>query len=459
MSSLQDLPLHPSLIRAIDKLGYVQATEVQAKAIPPALEGADLMVSSQTGSGKTAAFLLPLLDRFQRNPAPNTSTRALILLPTRELALQTQKTFEQLAAFTYIKSCVVIGGEAFKHQVASLRKNAEVVIATPGRLVEHIEKGTTDFSDLEILILDEADRMLDLGFADDMQTIASVCNAERQNMLFSATLHHQKIARVQEMFTDPVSIEIDAPRQAHAQITQQRILCDDIKHKEKLVAALITRETAGKVMVFCNTRIQCQQLGNYLKFNKFRVDFIHGEIPQNNRKQIMNRFRSGSIQVLVATDVAARGLDIDSVELVINFTVANAIEDHVHRIGRTGRAGQLGKAITFVSNFEWDQLSKIERFLKQRFENIKVKGLIAHYKGPKKLKASGKIAGTKSKDKSKDKSKRPKNKIPKKNAGGSKASSHSGTRQETSNKAKRTPKSGGFDGFAPIPKQKTPKPE
>jgi ATP-dependent RNA helicase SrmB len=394
---ITDLPLHKTLLRAADEQGFKEATAVQAQAIPAALAGRDLIVSAKTGSGKTAAFLLPMLDRMLAHKAPDTSTRALILLPTRELALQTQKTFQALARYTPIKCGLIMGGEAFKHQVATLRKNPEVVIATPGRLVDHIEKGTADFRDLEVLVLDEADRMLEMGFAVEMETIARACKSDRQTLLYSATLAHKGMAGIKRLLRDPESIAVDSHRQAHESIAQQVVLADDIKHKEKLVVALLAEEKAPRALVFCNTRKQCQQLGNVLKYNKLRVDFLHGEIAQSDRKQVMNRFRSGQIEVLVATDVAARGLDIQGVELVINFNVAQSGDDHVHRIGRTGRAGELGKAITLVSSDEWNQMSSIERYLKIRFERRKVQGLIATYRGPKKVKNSGKAAGPKKK--------------------------------------------------------------
>lgn len=398
MPLLQDFPLHKSLLKALDKLGFTEATAVQEKAIPAVLDAKDLMVSAQTGSGKTAAFLLPLLHRILTTELPNGSTRALILLPTRELALQTQKHFEQLAKFTYIKSGLIIGGEAFKHQVATLRKNPEVIIATPGRLVDHIEKGTTDFSDLEVLVLDEADRMLDMGFSLAMNTIADSCNKKRQNLLFSATLKHQGLGRISGSFNDPASIEIDSQRQQHSHISQQRVLVDDIKHRQKIVAALLEEEQqARRVMIFCKTRAQCQQLSNLLRSLKFKANYLHGEILQNDRKQILNQFRQGSIPILVATDLAARGLDVKDVDLVINYSIAQTGDDHVHRVGRTGRAGQNGTAITLVAAPEWDSMSSIERYLKIRLEPRVVKGLKANYTGPKKLKKSGKAAGSKKK--------------------------------------------------------------
>ena len=395
MSLLTDLQLNPKLFKALDKLGFVEATEVQAQAIPAALAGKDLMVSAKTGSGKTAAFVLPVLNKLLASNPPKTSTRALILLPTRELALQTQKMFEKLASFTPIKCGLVIGGEAFKHQVASIRKNPEVMIATPGRLVEHLEKGNLDFKDLEVLILDEADRMLDMGFAEDMNAIAAACNPNRQNLLFSATLSHQGFSHIKAILRRPESIVTDSHRQAHSQIQQQFVFADDAKHKERLITALVKEESASRVFVFCNTREQCQQLGSTLQNQGLKIGHIHGEIAQSIRKQVMSRFRDGKITILVATDVAARGLDIQDVELVINYTVAHSGDDHVHRVGRTGRAGSAGKAITLVSSLEFNQMSSIERYLKIRFEPRQVKGLEATYGGPKKLKKSGKAAGVK----------------------------------------------------------------
>ncbi|MEP5763696.1 MAG: DEAD/DEAH box helicase [Halieaceae bacterium] len=394
---LSELPLARPLFKAIDKLGFTEPTPVQARAIPAALAGKDLVVSAKTGSGKTAAFLLPMLDRFLATAAPRTGTRGLILLPTRELALQTQQFVKSLAAFTPIKSGLIIGGEAFKHQVATIRKNPEILIATPGRLVEHIERGTPDFADLEVLVLDEADRMLDMGFAIEMETIARACNEQRQTLLFSATLRQRGMANITRLLREPESIAVDSHRQAHSELSQQVVLADDNKHKEKLVAALIAEEQARRVFVFCNTRAQCQQLGNVLKYLKLRAAFIHGEISQSERKQVMNRFRNGQLEILVATDVAARGLDVEGVDLVINFDVAQSGDDHVHRVGRTGRAGQPGKAITLVSADQWNTMSSIERYLKIHPQRRKVEGLVANYKGPKKLKSSGKAAGSKKK--------------------------------------------------------------
>lgn len=393
MTLLADLSLHPQLLKGLEKLGFTEATEVQAQAIPPALAGRDLMVAAKTGTGKTAAFVLPMLNRLLASEARASGTRALILSPTRELALQIDKAFRQFAAFTRIKCGLIIGGEAFKYQIVTIRNNPEVLIATPGRLVDHIGKGTPDFKDLEMLVLDEADRMLDMGFAEDMNIIASACRAERQNLLFSATLEHRAIDHIKGILHDPLAIVTDTHRQAHSQILQQKVLCDDAAHKTRLVAALVTAEQAKCVFVFCNTREQCEPLSNALRQKNIRTAYIHGEISQSDRKQVMSRFRDGKLTVLVATDVAARGLDVPDVDLVINFNVAQSGDDHVHRVGRTGRAGRQGKAIVLVGANEWNLLASIERYLKIRFETRKVPGLEAAFTGPKNLKKSGKAAG------------------------------------------------------------------
>lgn len=398
MTSLHDIPLNTLLLSATDKLGYTQATDVQQAAIPQALEGKDLLVSAQTGSGKTAAFLLPVLHKLLAIQSPYKVSRALILLPTRELAMQTQEHLQQLASFTNIKAGLIIGGESFKDQISILGKKPEVIIATPGRLVEHIQSDH-DLSSIEILVLDEADRMLQMGFADDMKLIAERCNPKRQNLLFSATLDHEKLAHVCAGFSEPVTIEVHSQKQDHANIVQQMILADDRKHKEKLAFALIEEEQPTKAFVFCSNRVECEQVSSFLRYKKLKVSYIHGELNQSLRKKVMTELRQDRIQVLVATDLAARGLDVAGVDLVINFSVARSGDDYAHRIGRTGRADSNGKAVSLISALEWNKMSSIERYLKIRLERRVVKELKAEYTGPKKLKNSGKAAGKKKKKK------------------------------------------------------------
>ncbi len=402
--------LASELQRALEEQGFLSLTDVQTQTLPPALEGHNISVCAKTGSGKTAAFCLPILDRLQRQPKATGSTRALILVPTRELALQIQANLTEFAKYTLIKSGLVIGGEAYKHQVATIRRNPEILIATPGRLVEHIKNGNTDFKDLEFVVLDEADRMLEMGFHEDMEHILRVSNSDAQKLFFSATLNLTKKGFIQKHNPGCVEIELDHHRQANQQIKQFQILADDLNHKKKLVAHLC-QAAPGKVMVFCKTRAQSQALSNFLQSQKVKSAYIHGELAQNDRKQILNRFRQGHIQTLVATDVAARGLDIADVELVINYTVAQSGDEHTHRVGRTGRAEQMGRCITLVEADEWNLKASIERYLNVRFEPMTVAELKAAYKGPKKIKNSGKAVSTKKKASKNDKvNKKPTNK-------------------------------------------------
>jgi len=394
--------LHEQLVSAIEKLGFSEATPVQERAVPSALKGRDLMVSAETGSGKTAAFLIPTIQKLLADATEetesNTATRALILLPTRELAQQTLKICEQLTTFTNLTTGLVIGGEDFRKQLNTLVLHPEIVIATPGRLVEHIEITSIDLSKLEVFVLDEADRMLEMGFSEDLLKIASACNEQRQNLLFSATLKNNTLKNISaDLLNDPQIISVSNRRETPTNIKQQIILADDIKHKQALVNALVNEERAKHVIVFCKTRTQCRQLGNFLLYKDIKADVLHGDISQSDRKKVFTKFSNGHTHVLVATDLAARGLDIDNIDLVINFEIAHNAEDHIHRCGRTGRAGKNGVAITLISSIEWNLMSSIERYMKVRFERRKIAGLEGSYKGPKKLKKSGKAAGKKKK--------------------------------------------------------------
>ncbi len=393
-----DLFLHDRLIKALDKMDFQQPTPVQARTIPAAMEHKDLLVSAETGSGKTAAFLLPTLHHLLAKPAPNTSTRALVLTPTRELARQIFKQCERLAGFSPVQTGLVTGGAGFTLQTAMFRKNPEIIIATPGRLVEHLQKGTPDFSDLEVLILDEADRMLDMGFSEEVLSIVEQCNRKRQTLLFSATLSHRGLSHITEkLLNKPERLLLNTPRERHQAIHQQIVLADDNAHKTKLTAWLLEHETFDKALVFTNTKARADSLGALLRYHKQRIGILHGDMDQPSRNQIMELLRRGTIKVLVATDVAARGLDVKGIDLVINFDMARSGTDYIHRIGRTGRAGEQGLAIALISATEWNLMSSIERYLRQPFERRTIKELAGSYKGPKKLKSSGKAAGTKKK--------------------------------------------------------------
>ncbi len=405
-----EFDLDKRLLKAVDKLGFEKPTPVQIATIPQALAHKDLLVSSETGSGKTAAFLLPTLHQMLAKAAPETGSRMLILLPTRELARQVMKHFKQLAAFTHLKFALICGGETFKFQRAMFRKNPEVIIATPGRLLEHIEHGTPDFEALEFLILDEADRMLDMGLSEDVLKIVSCCNVDRQTLLFSATLNHRGLSKMMAgMLREPEAIRLNSVRDRHQNIRQQIIVADDSLHKGRLTDWLLSNETFDKAMIFTNTRIQADKLGSYLRSRGQRMGVLHGDLEQDERNRIMQLLRQGIINVLVATDVAARGIDVKGVDLVINFDMARSGKEHVHRIGRTGRAGEEGLAICLISPQEWNLMSSVGRYLRIDFEQRAIESQLGKYKGPHKVKASGKAAGTK-KEKEKDREKKERQK-------------------------------------------------
>ncbi|WP_087109864.1 DEAD/DEAH box helicase [Parendozoicomonas haliclonae] len=401
MAHFSELDINDRLLKAIDELGFDTPTEVQAKTIPVALTGADMLVSAETGSGKTAAFMLPILDRFHKNKSPKSNTRALVLVPTRELARQVLQQAEVLGKFTFITSGMIVGGEDYKAQIKLLRSNPEILVATPGRLLEHLNKGEVDLSDLEVLVLDEADRMLDMGFKEDVLTIAEACKKDRQTFLFSATLKQKGMRHViKQVLREPQELLLNTAQDQHGSITQQMILADDPEHKARQVLWLLKNETYTKAIIFTNTREMTNVLNTVLRREQdLRVSSLHGEMIQPDRNRVMMLLREGKVNILVATDVAARGLDIQGVDLVINLDMARNGDDYIHRIGRTGRAGQKGTAISLIGPNEWNLAAAIQRYLQVQFERRAIKGLEGHYKGPKKVKANGKAAGPKKKKK------------------------------------------------------------
>jgi len=394
-----DFSLDPRLQQAIDQLELTQPTPVQEQAIPLAMAGKDLLVSAATGTGKTAAFLIPIINQLLTNPpARDSGTMALILAPTRELARQVLSHCRKLCKFTHLQANVITGGAEFKYQKALLRKNPEILIATPGRILEHVTKESADFSDLQVLVLDEADRMLDMGMQEEALKIVEACNKDRQSMMLSATLKHKKIIAIAEQaLNEPVTVIVNTVREQHENIIQKILLTDDVKHKERSLVHLLNEGGFSKAMVFTNTIVQANRLVGVLKYHDLRAGVLSGDLMQDERNHVMNLMRRGHIDVLVCTDVAARGLDIEGVDLIVNFDMARKGDEYIHRIGRTGRAGSEGTAIAFISPNDWNLMSSIERYLKISFERISIKGLEAKFKGPKKLKASGKAAGTKKK--------------------------------------------------------------
>ena len=390
--------LHERLLKAVAELKFVEPTPVQAAAIPLALQGRDLRVTAQTGSGKTAAFVLPLLNRLVDLKGGRVEIRALILLPTRELAQQTLKQVQLFSQFTYIKAGLVTGGEDFKEQAAMLRKVPDVLIGTPGRLLEQLNAGNLDLSHVQVLILDEADRMLDMGFAEDMERLCKECENREQTLLFSATTGGAALRDIiGKVLKDPEHLMLNSVSQLAEGTRQQVITADHDQHKEVIVQWLLANEKFDKAIIFTNTRLLADRIYGHLVAKDVKAFVLHGEKDQKDRKLAIERFKQGSSKVLVATDVAARGLDIDGLDLVINFDMPRSGDEYVHRIGRTGRAGGEGLAISLITHNDWNLMSSIERYLKQQFERRVIKEVKGTYNGPKKVKASGKAAGTKKK--------------------------------------------------------------
>ena len=438
--------LHERLLKAVAELKFVEPTPVQSAAIPPALEGRDLRVTAQTGSGKTAAFVLPMLNRLIGDAQPRVDVRALILLPTRELAQQTLKEVERFAQFTFIKSAMITGGEDFKVQAAILRKVPDILIGTPGRMIEHLNAGTLILKDVELLILDEADRMLDMGFADDVQRLVNECAKRQQTLLFSATSGGAALREmVASVLRDPLHLQLNRVSELNEGTRQQIITAESVEHKEKLVHWLLANETYKKAVIFTNTRVQADRLYGRLVAEGVKVFVLHGEKDQKDRKLAIERLKQGAVKILVATDVAARGLDVEGLDLVINFDMPRSGDEYVHRIGRTGRAGAEGLAISLICHGDWNLMSSVERYLKQNFERRNIKELKAAYQGPKKLKASGKAAGSKKK------------KEDKKKAGDKKAKSAAKPTAKRPKNAKREAPASqvvSADGMAPLKRKK-----
>jgi len=397
-SPFSELLNNPQLLRAINEVGYSSATQVQQKAIPLAIQRKNLLVQSKTGSGKTAAFLLPTISRLLTEVSNNPlSTRVLILTPTRELARQILKNAQELLKYTTIKVGMICGGEELKYQKALLRKNPEIIVATPGRLAEHIAHKSTDFSGLEVLILDEADRMMDMGLHDDVVKIIATCAPEKQTLLFSATLEQKSLRELIQHVMGSQSAEKIIVDDSPNPIEHKMVLSDGNPHKNKLLIACLEKPSHQKAIVFANTRARVDELSILLKKHGHAVSLLHGEITQDERKKALDRFRENKTNVLVATDVAARGLDIAAVELVVNVDMPYSGDEYLHRVGRTGRAGQSGLAISLVTAKDWNLTKGIERYLGIQMDVMQIPGLTAAYKGPDKVKASGKAVGIKKK--------------------------------------------------------------
>jgi superfamily II DNA/RNA helicase len=371
------LDLHAHILKAIDDAGYGVPTPVQSQAIPAALAGRDLLVSSQTGSGKTAAFMLPALHRLADDArSQGRGPRLLVLTPTRELAQQvavaSQKYGRHLRQARVVS---VVGGMAYPAQNRLLAQRHEVLVATPGRLIDQIERGRVDFSRLEMLVLDEADRMLDMGFIDDIERIIARLPAQRQTLLFSATIDARIARLAQRLLNDPLRIEIDSPTQRHEHIEQRLLYADGLGHKNRLLDHILRDVELEQAIVFTATKRDADALAGELEQTGFAAAALHGDMKQSLRNRTLSNMRRGSIRVLVATDVAARGLDVRGVTHVINFDLPRSAEDYVHRIGRTGRAGDSGIAISLAHRNDVGQVKAIERYTRQTIPVHTIPGL------------------------------------------------------------------------------------
>jgi len=395
----ESLELDRSLRLGLDQLGFDQPTPVQEQVVADALAGTDLKISAETGSGKTLAYLLPLAQRILANKVgQQPGTLVLILVPTRELARQVLKQSRQLLVKSPLQVQAITGGADFKYQQSLLRKDPEIVVATPGRLLEHCERGSTDLAALQCLVLDEADRMLDMGFREDVLKINGYCAPDRQIIMLSATLKHKGLSTITgQLMGEHKAIAVGSVRAPHSSIFHQMILADSQEHKDQLLPALLKRGGFQRALVFSNKRKTADRLAGLLRHEDLRCGCLHGEMSTEERKHVMTQFRDGKIDVLCASDVAARGLDISHIDLVVNYDMPHNGDDYLHRTGRTGRAGASGLAVSLISATEWNLMISVQRYLKLEFERRTLPGLKARYNGPKKTKSSGKAAGTKKK--------------------------------------------------------------
>lgn len=364
--SFTSLNLSEPLLKAVADKGYIQASPIQEQAIPAILSGRDLMAAAQTGTGKTAGFTLPILERLSRGqPAPGNQVRALILTPTRELAAQVGESVLAYGKYLRLKSTVVFGGVKINPQMMALRRGADVLVATPGRLLDLFQQNAVKFTNLEILVLDEADRMLDMGFIRDIKKILALLPQRRQNLLFSATFSDDIRGLAKSLLHSPLEISV-SPANSTVDSVDQRLYPVDKKRKPDLLCFLIKEHRWYQVLVFCKTKHGANKLVRVLEAAGIKAQAIHGNKSQGARTKALADFKKGSIQILVATDIAARGLDIDQLPQVVNFDLPNVPEDYVHRIGRTGRAGAKGEAISLVCADEIKQLSDIERVIRKQ---------------------------------------------------------------------------------------------
>jgi len=361
---------HPSVMAGVRALGYSVPTPIQLQAIPPIMQGRDVIGLAQTGTGKTAAFVLPILERLRQNQRG--CIRALIISPTRELAEQTCEVINDLGSRTGLQSVAIYGGVGMEQQNRELRKGAEIIAACPGRLLDHLWKGTVNLTDLEILVIDEADRMLDMGFLPDVRNILACIMNKRQTLLFSATMSSEIRRLAREILHDPVTVQIDrtlpAKTVSHALYPVQQHL------KTNLLTEILNNTKTDSVLIFTRTKHRAERVAQQLARAGYPVTSLQGNLSQNQRQAALTRFRTGAIKILVATDIAARGIDVLSISHVINYDMPESIDDYIHRIGRTGRVNKNGDALTFVTSADAVKIGALEKLLDKPLERLTVQG-------------------------------------------------------------------------------------
>jgi len=373
--TFESLNLHPSILKAVAEAGYINPTPIQAQAIPAVLDGRDILASAQTGTGKTAGFTLPALNLLATPHASNSrGPRILVLVPTRELAAQVNDSARQYGKYIRARTVSIVGGMPYPLQNKLLSQPLDILVATPGRFIDHMERGRVDLSRLQMLILDEADRMLDMGFMPDVQRICDALPKERQTLLFSATLDGNIGRIAQDILNNPVTIQVAAQKEKHENIEQRLHHVDDMNHKNKLLEHLLIEPDVDQAIIFTSTKRHADLLAEDLYAAGHKTAALHGDMTQGARNRTLTKLRHGDVKVLVATDVAARGIDVKGISHVINYDLPKFAEDYVHRIGRTGRAGQKGIAIAFATNMDRHVLRKIEEYTGQRLEASVIEG-------------------------------------------------------------------------------------
>lgn len=373
----EDFDLSPGILQSLKENGYEIPTPIQSKAIPQVAAGLDILASAQTGTGKTAAYLLPILNKLATpSSLPPRGPRVLILVPTRELAMQVAAESTKLAHYlSKVKTVCIYGGAPYPVQIRELSRPHEILVATPGRLIDHLERGRVNFSRLEVLVLDEADRMLDMGFIGPVEAIAAATPKGRQTLLFSATLKGSVLKLARNLLDKPIEISVSGEKAKHENIEQRLHIVDGLNHKQRLLDHFLGDPDMNQAIIFTSTKRHADQLSDDLARQGHMAAPLHGDMNQRERSRTLANLRNGSIKILVATDIAARGIDVSTISHVINYSLPMSVEDYVHRIGRTGRAGKSGIALSFAAPADMRHVMQIEKFTGQKITPHTVPGM------------------------------------------------------------------------------------